>query len=232
MEHSWLHALQSAVLAPHCALCHARATPEIDLCAACRAELPWQAYGCTYCGLTLAGTTTTTACRDCLQQPRFDGAIATFEYLPPADWLITRLKFHRRFTHARLLGTLMAARIAGASAPAPDYIVPVPLHARRYRERGYNQAEMLARQLARKLELPVRGDLARRRRHTSPQLSLPATERKRNVRNAFAVRADCSGDDIAIVDDVVTTGHTAAALATALKRNGAARVRLWCAARA
>lgn len=232
MKHSWQRTLQATVLAPRCTLCQAPAPYGIDLCTPCRAELPWQGHGCIHCGLALPATATTFMCKDCLQQPRFDAAIACFDYRPPVDWLITRLKFHARFTHARLLGTLMAARIAGTGATAPDYIVPVPLHARRYRERGYNQAEMLAHQLARELNLSVRTNLATRRRHTSPQLSLPAAERKRNVRNAFAVRGDCAGADIAIVDDVVTTGHTAAALATALKHGGATTVRLWCAARA
>lgn len=232
MKHSWLHSLQAAVLAPRCLLCHAPATPNIDLCAACQAELPWQRRGCIYCGLTLPATAAATACKDCLQQPCFDAAIATFDYRPPVDWLITRLKFHNCFTHARLLGTLMAARIASSSAAGPDYIVPIPLHARRYRERGYNQAELLTRQLVRELGLGMRTNLASRRRHTPPQLSLPAAERRRNVRNAFAIHGDCSGADIAIVDDVVTTGHTAAALATALKQAGATTVRLWCAARA
>lgn len=232
MQHSGLNIIQAAIFAPSCTLCHAPATRAIDLCAACRAELPWQARGCRHCGLTLPAGAHSGLCAQCLRRPRFDIAIAAFEYKPPVDWLVTRLKFHKRLTHARLLGTLMATRIAMAGDVPPDYIMPVPLHPRRYRDRGYNQAELLARQIARREHLPVRTDLVRRRKHTRPQMSLPAAERQRNVRDAFAVYGHCRGHDIAIVDDVVTTGHTATALAAVLKRHGAARIRLWCAARA
>lgn len=204
----------------------------MDLCSECRIELPWQYHGCMHCGLTLPEDVKTHRCKDCLHTPRFDSAVAAFKYEPPVDWLITRLKFHSRFTHARLLGTLLASRIRATGETIPDYMIPVPLHPRRYRERGYNQAEMLTRQLSRELSLETRTCVAVRRRYTPPQLSLPATERKHNVRDAFTIRSHCLNHHIAIVDDVVTTGHTAMALAGALKQSGAATVQLWCVARA
>lgn len=237
MSHDRLTTAYQAIFAPRCTLCHAPAPTTLDLCDACRAELPWQRRGCRHCGLTLPQSAQTDTCAHCLHAPRFDTALATFEYQTPVDWLITRLKFHRRLTHARLLGTLMAARMDAHSdtmiaTSAPDYIVPVPLHPRRLRERGYNQAELLARRVARLRGLHVRTGLVRRHRYTPPQMSLPAAERRHNVHDAFAVVGDCHGHDIAIVDDVVTTGHTASALAIALRGSGAAHLRLWCAARA
>lgn len=167
-----------------------------------------------------------------MRQPRFDAAIAAFDYAAPLDWLITRLKFHSRFAHARLLGSLLAERIAASDAPRPDCLVPVPLHVTRYRERGYNQAALLARHIGRRLNIPVAAQLAVRTRATDPQLALPARKRGGNVRRAFAADTASAGRHVAIVDDVVTTGHTAAALATALRRAGAASVQLWCIARA
>lgn len=231
MRPAWLHALQAAVLAPSCTLCHAASTITLDLCDACCDELPWQHRGCLYCAATLPATAASRVCSDCLRQPRFDAAHATFVYQPPVDWLIKQLKFHGRRSHARLLGTLLATRCAGDDT-LPDYLLPVPLHPRRLRERGFNQAELLARQLGRELDLRTRTNLATRQRDTPSQSSLHAAQRKRNVHEAFATHGKCAGHDIAIVDDVVTTGHTAAALATQLKRNGAANIRLWCVARA
>src|SRR5699024_7248545 len=108
----------------------------------------------------------------------------------------------------------------------------MPLHPRRYRERSYNQAHLIARPIARALNISIRPELARRVRNTAAQQSLPADERHKNVHKAFHASSACAGRHIAIIDDVVTTAHTAGALAGALKHNGAASVQLWCVARA
>lgn len=203
-----------------------------DLCNDCRADLPWQRHACRGCALSLGADNDTSRCGQCLTNARFDAAVAVFDYAVPVDWLITRLKFHNRLSHARLLGTLLAERVAAAAIDYPDCIVPTPLHRRRYRERGYNQATLIARRTAQALGLTVMPGLAARTRHTAPQSSLPADQRKRNVHGAFSASSDCAGRRIAIVDDVVTSAHTAGALAGALRRGGAASVQLWCVARA
>lgn len=230
--HTWLHTLQTVVFAPHCLLCHAPASLELDLCPHCEARLPRQQHACRHCAQTLPAASTRDCCVACLRQPRFDAAIAGFEYAPPVDWLITRLKFHHRLAHARVLGYLLGSRIQAAAVPRPDCIVPAPLHPRRRRERGYNQAELIAGHTARLLDLPVTPQLATRARHTRPQRTLPAAQRRRNVHGAFTATRACAGRHIAIVDDVVTTGHTAEALAAALHQAQAASVQLWCVARA
>lgn len=231
-SHNWIYFAQNILFTPTCLLCHAPATLELALCAACRADLPRQTRACSNCALALPPTSTSTQCAACLQQPRFDAAVAAFAYASPVDWLITRLKFHHRLSHARVLGTLLSERILASEVARPDCIVPAPLHPRRLRERGYNQATLIARHAARPLQLPVMPELAMRTRHTLPQRTLPAHRRKHNVRDAFQASTGCAGRHIAIVDDVVTTGHTAGALAAALKRGGAACVQLWCVARA
>lgn len=229
---NWLYSAQNILFTPVCLLCHAPASLELALCAGCHADLPRQTRACNSCALTLPPASTSTQCTACLRQPRFDGAVAAFAYAPPVDWLITRLKFHHRLTHARVLGTLLGERILATAAERPDCIVPAPLHPRRLRERGYNQATLIARHAAYALQLPLMPELATRTRNTSPQRTLPAHQRRHNMRDAFQADSACAERHIAIVDDVVTTGHTAAALATALKRGGAASVRLWCVARA
>lgn len=112
-----------------------------------------------------------------------------------------------------------------------DCVVPVPLHWRRRWQRGFNQAELLARGIARKWHLPVVRAL-RRVRYTPTQTGLSNTARRKNVSAAFASRGSLSGRRILLIDDVLTTGSTAAACAAALRRAGAARVALLTAARA
>jgi len=229
---NWTRAIRNTVFTPKCLLCHAPASLALDLCEGCVTDLPWQQHACRNCALPLPAAGADAPCSACLQRPRFDAAIAAFAYATPVDWLITQLKFHRRLAHARVLGSLLAQRITSSAPTLPDSIVPTPLHPRRYRQRGYNQATLLARHAARALQLPVTPHLARRIRDTAPQMTLPASQRQHNLHAAFAADSSCCNRHIAIVDDVVTTGHTADALAQALRHNGAASVQVWCIARA
>jgi ComF family protein len=154
-----------------------------------------------------------------------------FEF--PVDALVRALKFHGERAHARLLGTLLARERLRCTAPLPDMVVPVPLHALRLRERGYNQAAELARFAARELSLPLDRAVLQRQRATREQSHLHLPERRRNVSGAFTTaRALHGAPRVALVDDVVTTGSTVAAAATALLAGGAGAVELWVVARA
>jgi ComF family protein len=146
------------------------------------------------------------------------------------------LKFHAQLVHARALGVLMAAslveHLAARAGPPPQLIVPMPLHRTRLRSRGFNQALELARPLARQLHIPLDHSVLVRARATSPQTDLPLAARARNVRMAFRAARDLRGLRVAVVDDVMTTGHTAAAATAALRKAGAAAVEVWVLARA
>ena len=113
----------------------------------------------------------------------------------------------------------------------PECLIPVPLHRRRLWRRGYNQALELGRTIAEHCELQLLPTAARRVRATADQIGMTASQRRRNVRNAFSVELDLSGRHVALIDDVMTTGATLDALAQACKRAGAVRVEAWCAAR-
>lgn len=109
----------------------------------------------------------------------------------------------------------------------PDCLVPVPMHRKRLRERGYNQALEIARVIANSLDLYLEADLVLRKRPTATQIGLNPTERFRNVKGAFSLSREMSYDSIAIIDDVFTTGATALELANILKIATARRVELW-----
>jgi ComF family protein len=109
--------------------------------------------------------------------------------------------------------------------------VPVPLHWRRRWTRGFNQAEVIADELAYRLRIPLHAQALLRRQQHTPQQQLTAAQRRRNLRSGFAIRGDVRGRHVALVDDVVTTGATAAEIARTLLDAGAASVQVWCLAR-
>lgn len=152
-------------------------------------------------------------------------------YVEPTDRLIHRLKYEGYFA---LAGPLSDFLIEGWPAwqQPPDLILPIPLHPRRQRRRGYNQSELLARPLARERFIDFSAAALRRTRHTVPQVGLGPAERADNVRGAFAADAALvRGRHILLVDDVLTTGATMSSAAEALLAAGARTVSAYCLAR-
>lgn len=175
------------------------------------------------------------ACPECLAAlpPGAEDARgwAPFAYAGPVAARIRELKFGGDLGAARVLGEAMAERLLARAVTLPSLLVPVPLHPARLRRRGYNQALQLARALAPRLRVAVDFRCARRVRATAEQTHLDAAGRRRNVRGAFAVAPSVAGRHIALLDDVITTGATAAALSQAALEAGAAKVEVWAAAR-
>jgi len=218
-----------------CLLCDERAEPRLPLCPSCETELPWLGPHCAICALPLPAAGL--ICGACQKRPpAFARVEAPWRYAFPVDTLITRFKHQAKWPLGRLLGELLAGHLQHAFAeglPRPDCLLPVPLADGRLRRRGFNQAAMLARWLARPLRLPVDEELLRRPRDTPAQQQLDADARRRNLRRAFALAEPprVAGRHLALVDDVLTTGATAEALARLLRRAGAARVDVYCLAR-
>jgi ComF family protein len=229
-------ALQRVLLPPHCLLCGLGADGERDLCSACAADLVRNRICCPRCALPLSAPAP--LCGECLQRaPPFDAAFAPFVYGHPLDLLVTKLKYGHSLAAGRVLAELWLEALGEAPPARPDVLLPVPLHAARLRERGYNQALELARPLARALGVPHADNLLVRAKATAAQATLDAKARRKNLRGAFAIDpARFAGDParthIALIDDVMTTGATLRECARVLKRAGFARVDVWALGRA
>ncbi len=248
--------LAVAVFPASCALCDAslEGLSRAPVCASCWAEvLPQAGTLCLHCGEALGAHAFATEdrapgdwlCRPCrMVPPAFDRAVAFGLYRGAMRGLLHLLKYEGMEPLAGPLGAHMAAQVAGLPGVPPAMtVVPVPLFAGKRRERGFNQAELLAQAVARAgrrhgLALEVDTGLLKRRRATASQAGLSPIGRRRNVQGAFAVPGaeggarPLAGRALLLVDDIYTTGATARAASLALQRAGADQVWVATAARA
>jgi ComF family protein len=218
-----------------CLLCDEPAEAEMPICVACETDLPWLGDHCQTCALPLLAAGLT--CGECLlEPPAFEQVVVPWQYGFPVDSLITRFKHNAKWPFGHLLADVLGQYLQhrfDEGLPRPDALLPVPLANKRLRQRGFNQAAMLARWLSESLDLPCEETVLRRVKDTDAQQSLDAKSRKRNLRNAFNLMPDAQVKNrhLALVDDVLTTGATAQALARLLMNAGAARVDVYCLAR-
>jgi ComF family protein len=162
-----------------------------------------------------------------------DAVVFAAPYAGTAKELVHRFKYRADFAAGRLLAQLLAARIDAALPGAVDQLVPVPLHRWRLGGRGFNQAALLARDVGRRMKLPVAVAALGRASNTRTLAGLHPEERSRELRGAFTVRqpALVAGRRILLVDDVLTTGATAENCCRVLKDAGAVWVAVAVAAR-
>lgn len=224
---------QWAASCPHwlptasCLLCEADSGQEI-LCRACAADLPRLPE--TRCPRCAAETTFGEHCGPCQKSPRhFEQVQALFTYDFPCDRLIQALKYGHQLTLAGWLGHQLATR---CQLPNADLLIPMPMHADRLRERGFNQAVEIARAISRHTGITLASMYLQRTRATQAQAGLRPEERRRNIRGAFACNTDLSGKHILLIDDVLTTGASADECARVLKLHGADTVTVAVVARA
>lgn len=208
-----------------CVLCGAMAERD-PLCRACGASLPRLPLArCARCALPL---TSGAVCGGCIRTPPvYDRVSAVYTYDFPVDALVHAYKYGARLT----LAPVLARGMAEVRPERIDAIVPMPLSRGRLAERGFNQAQELARALHALTGIHILSRACRKPGETAPQAALPWPRRAHNVRGAFVCDIDLGGAHVAIVDDVMTTGATVSELARVLKRAGAAEVSVWVAAR-
>ena len=218
------------LLPTRCILCGLCSGPQRLLCPSCLNELPRPSQSCRQCALP--GTDSDLmVCGACLcKPPAWNEALAALVYDYPVDQLVQRFKFQRNLACGQLLADEMIRHVRQSANCLPDFLIPVPLHLTRRFRRGFNQAEFLARQLGRQLQIPVLVDRLRRSRKTSAQSGLDRKMRRKNIRGAFNCR-QLTRARVALVDDVMTTGTTLTECARTVKAAGASNVAVWVAAR-
>lgn len=231
---SWLGRALGA-LPNRCAVCHVGGSgPEARLCGDCLARFAPPRPRCERCALPLPGAAS--ICGRCLREPPpWARAVAACDYGYPWDGLLGALKFEAAIDLAPVLALQLARAVEARALPAVDVLLPVPLAPLRLRERGYNQALLLARPLARRFGLRVAVDALQRPVETPHQIALPREQRAANVRGAFlvdrAAAAALRGRHVAVIDDVMTTGATIGEVTRVLRDAGVASVQAWVFAR-
>lgn len=230
----WIEYARTYVYPPTCAMCGHASNTRLDICSQCYGTLPHNLSACSQCGLPLESASSETLCGQCLKSGHsFDKAFSLFQYSSPIDHFIQALKFNGKLHFASLLGNLLADALANRPAESlPEVIIPVPLHSSRQRARGFNQAVEIARPVSTALNIPLNYHSCIRTRPTIAQSTLNARKRRSNILGAFAVKRKINIKNIAILDDVITTGHTVNELARTLKQHGAHNIEVWSIARA
>ncbi len=233
MVYNRFKSILNGLLAGTCELCTAPLHRTTALCQACENSLTRPGPCCEICAAELPIGDLFHICGHCQKKPpAFDHVSAALVYGEPVNGLIHDLKYNKKLYLARTLGELLANSIYRKFSCLPDLLLPVPLHRARLRKRGYNQSLEIARPVSRRLGIKIDAHLVRRIRNTDPQTMLKPGHRARNVKHAFKSIKPVDGKRIALIDDVMTTGHTVNAVARVLKMAGAKEVLVWVVARA
>ncbi len=235
-----LQTLSQHFLPSKCLLC-ASTLPHGLLCLGCQLDLPHLSHKnlCKQCGLQVESLSH--FCGHCLHQPPlFERSIIPFAYEYPLSSLIQQFKYHRQLTIGKLLSQLLSDHLKHCAQDdhdwrAPDLLIPAPMHWLKRWQRGFNQAEFLARHIADELQIPLATHIVKRTHKTPPQKELTRAERQQNLRKAFTIsaknRVRITGKRVAIIDDVVTTTATVRELSQLLMKAGAREVQVWALAR-
>lgn len=215
------------LLPRNCLLCLAPCAG--DLCDACHDSLPQLPAG--HCPSCLLPTNDARICGACLTNPPvWTRVIAALPYAFPVDALIRSLKYQENLALAPVLARLLITKLS--CFPAPDAIVPVPLHPARLQERGFNQAIEIGRHLSRQMGVPLLPHACVRTKNTLSQTELSWKKRRSNMRNAFACTTRFAQKHVVILDDVMTSGATLSELARVIRKQGASEISVWVIARA
>jgi ComF family protein len=197
-----------------CLICHDSAQKNLALCKDCEDILPYHQNKPSAYSLY------------------FDKTVILFDYHFPVDCLITQLKFEHSLSNANLLGNLLADKVKSSyhNEALPELLIPVPLHIKRLRERGFNQSVEIAKILRKRLNILMDTSSCYRIRNTQPQSSLPRKQRLKNLDKAFYLKENLHVHHIALIDDVMTTGQTLKTLAQTLRQGRIEKIDVWCCA--
>jgi ComF family protein len=218
-----------------CLFCGAAVAADaaVAVCPECERQIDWVASPlCTCCGAVFASQDgADRICGDCrTDPPPFARARAVAVYEDPAALAVKRFKFNRQLAFLPVMQHWLQRPLCLELVAAADVLIPVPLHPKRLKQRGFNQALLLAKAFP---QIPVYQQALLRVRNTTPQVELKPQERRDNVKGAFAVPdpARIKGQNVLLLDDVYTTGATVAECARVLRRAGATQVEVVTVAR-
>lgn len=233
MVNKWLKIVQRSVqrclqLPSYCLLCCRPSLREFALCVRCEEKLPWLPPVCLRCALPEGEHAHGCFCRR--QAPPYERLQALFDYAWPVQQFIAKWKYGGQLEFAKLFAHFMVERLTPQYAI--DRIIPVPLHAERLSERGFNQSIELANLIAKHYGFYLDRRSCTRVRNTLSQSQLSAKHRQGNISaQTFHICPDFKAKHVLIIEDIVTTGATISALCRALKKHGVQTVEIWCCCR-
>lgn len=220
---------QSLRLHSLCILCNQFHNSGMAICSYCIQLMPRLGYACQYCAYPLPDAHPLICGRCIKNKPFFDRALINYTFEEPLRGLLHQFKYHNGLYLGSFLSHLMMNALPHPE-DLPQCFIPVPMHPQRIKSRGFNQAAVLARILAKKLQLPYDLTRCKKIRNTLPQASLDGEQRQKNLHHAFTTK-QLPWQHVALIDDLLTTGSTANELAFTLKMAGVKRVDVWCCAR-
>lgn len=239
--HTW-NDIFELILPRQCLLCRQLAQNCSGICAFCQTEFFQIPQHCPRCATFTTpdliysySQQNLRFCGNCLTNPPpFAMTFALTSYTEVIAYIIARLKFQGDLSVASALGHLLTEKIKQhwyLHTKLPDFILPVPLHAKRLQTRGFNQALEIARPISKRLNIPLLTDAVTRIKPTLAQTDLNADQREQNLQGAFVTSYNFSNLHLAIIDDVITTGSTVRILCQLLHYHGARQIDVWCSAR-
>jgi ComF family protein len=212
-----------------CGLCDQYHREPHGICVECQKLFTRLGPACRYCALPLTSSEFNICGHCCKRKNPIDRVITACRFEEPLRTLIHEFKYRQGLHLLSFLTHLMLQALPDESWQT-ECLIPVPMHSKRLRQRGFNQAVELTKQLSRKTGIPYHPRHCEKIRNTPPQAGLKAEERRRNLRQAFKIKPS-TFQHITLVDDLLTTGSTANELASMYKSQGVSSVELWCCAR-
>lgn len=230
MRQKLLSITQSIRLPSICVLCNQFHKNTLAVCSECITLMTPLGSSCRHCAFPLYDSQHL-VCGYCIKQPpHFDSTTVAYRFEEPLRSLLHRFKYHHGLYHGPFLGQLIIN--AWQQKPTrPQCLIPVPMHPQKLKSRGFNQAAILVRLLAKKLQIPYDLSSCQKIVNTLAQAQLDGDKRALNMRGAYKIKELPPYTHVALVDDLLTTGSTANELAKMLKKSGIARVEVWCCAR-
>jgi len=195
------------------------------ICDICYPKLPFLDNACQHCGQPFNADAD--ICGRCIKSsPIYDQCFYAFKYEYPIDKQICQFKYSERPELAKPIAKLLYHEIKQHYLPTPELLIPVPVHTRKLRERGFNQSLLLTKILSSLTGIPYANSIDKYR-HTSPQAQQTLKQRHNNIKNSFRLNTKINAKHVAIIDDVITTGATVSEISKILQKNGVDYIQVW-----